>query len=265
MDTPFDLQTNAGLLILEIGNSHVSVATCVAGQICTRQRFGHDQAAETLDHAVEAWSALPGDRLKAIVAASVVPRRLEALRAAIVERLGAPVLVVGRDLHRPMSLAVEAPELVGIDRICSAAAAHDVIGGACVVASFGTAITIDCVNGEGVFMGGAILPGLAMQARSLSEGTASLPLVSIHEPRGVYGANTEEAICNGVVFGVVGALREITERYATDLKAWPQLVATGGNADLIGRHCDFVDNIVPDLCLRGIALAYRRHFAAFDD
>jgi type III pantothenate kinase len=164
-----------------------------------------------------------------------------------------------------MSLAVEHPERVGIDRVCSAAAAYDVIGRACVAASFGTAITIDCVNDEGVFMGGAILPGVALQARSLHEGTAALPLVKIEATHTVYGASTEEAITNGVLLGIVGALREIVERYATDLHAWPQLVATGGNAELIAGECDFVDNVVPDLCLRGIALAYRRHFADFDD
>lgn len=265
METPFDLQTRASLVILEVGNSHVSAATAVQGQIRTHERFRRDQASAILDYTLQCWKALPEDRLKALVAASVVPEVLDSLRDPLSEQLDTPILVVGHDLHRPMSLAVEAPEKVGIDRVCSAAAAHEVIGRACVVASFGTAITIDCVNEEGVFMGGAILPGLGLQAQSLHDGTAALPLVTMQDPVGVYGANTDEAIRHGIVFGVAGALREITERYATELHSWPQLVVTGGNAELVARHCDFIDNIVPDLCLRGIALAYRRHFAALDD
>ena len=51
---------------------------------------------------------------------------------------------------------------------------------------------------------------------------------------------------------------EIVERFATDLGEWPYLVVTGGSAAIISKLADFVDAVVPDLCLMGIALAYRR-------
>jgi len=265
VDIPTDLQTNASLLILEIGNSHISVATNIASQVRTNERFAIDQIDRVLDYADQVWAALPDDRVKAIAAASVVPSVVDSLRARIDERLGSPILAVGHELHRPMSLAVENPERVGIDRVCSAAAAYEVINKACVIASFGTAITIDCVNDEGVFMGGAILPGLALQAKALHEGTAALPLVKIEPTGQVYGTTTDEAIRNGVLVGAIGALREITERYATELHEWPQLIVTGGNAKMVADQCEFIDNVVADLCIRGIALAYRKHFADFDD
>jgi len=254
----------ASLLILEIGNSHIAVATAIKQQIRTHERFGHDQLDAILDHAEQAWAALPEKGIRAVATASVVPSVLATVKDRINQRLDSPALVVGADLRRPMVLAVESPESVGVDRVCSAAAAYDQIRAACVVASFGTAITIDCVNDEGVFLGGAILPGLALQARALHTGTAALPEVTIEETGAVYGASTEQAIRNGILYGVAGALREITERYATDLKAWPQLVITGGGAELVSHECDFVDNVVPDLCVRGIGLAYRKHFSSFD-
>jgi type III pantothenate kinase len=126
------------------------------------------------------------------------------------------------------------------------------------VASFGTAITIDCVSADGRFMGGAILPGLDMSFEALHEGTAALPQVEVETPGGAIGRNTHDAIVNGVVYGAVGALRELVERYATELGHWPQLVITGGNAGLVRQLADFVDSVVPDLCLMGVALAYRR-------
>lgn len=265
MSLPDDPRSKANLLLVEIGNSHVSIATAVAGQIYTNIRFNPDERDLALKAAAEAWEALPPAQWRAIAAASVVPRVLEQFREPLAERLGSPVLVVGDDLHRPMSLAVEAPETVGIDRVCSAAAAYETLQHACVIASFGTAITIDCVNDEGAFMGGAILPGLDMQAWSLNQRTAQLPKIAIDSPQGVYGGSTDEAIRHGIVFGVVGALREITERYATELKSWPDLIACGGNAELISRHSDIVDRVVPDLCLRGIAVAYRRHFSPLQE
>jgi type III pantothenate kinase len=255
----------ACLLIIEVGNSHVSVASAIDGVVRAESRFTHGEIWQAVDYAGEVWDALPDDRARAIAAASVVPAVFQDLQGRMQERLTQEVLVVGRDLHRPMSIALEAPELVGIDRICAAAAAYETARRACAVASFGTAITIDCVNDEGAFLGGAILPGFYLQAHALAEGTAALPEVSVEETGHVYGVDTQEAIRNGVLYGAAGALREITERYATDLGAWPLLIVTGGGAELMRRHCDFIDHVVPDLVLRGIALAYRRHFAPLEE
>lgn len=264
-EMPTDPKTQSNLLIFEVGNSHVAVATSVGGAIRTNQRFSLDQMDEVIEHAQQCWDALPPDHLKAVAAASVVPQALERLHERYDESFSDPFHVVGEDIHRPLSLAVESPELVGIDRVCSAAAAYDGVRGACAIASFGTAITIDCVNDEGVFLGGAILPGLTLQARSLHEGTAALPDVKIEATGVVFGTTTQEAISNGILFGAAGALREIVERYATHLGRWPALIVTGGNAELIGKECEFIDRIVPDLCIRGIALAYRKHHSPLPD
>lgn len=265
MEALQDPRAVANLLIVEIGNSHVSVATAVDGRIYSNERFEPDATSEIVAQAVKAWEALGEEKIKAVAVCSVVPDVLAELRELLSERLDQPINVVGENLHRPLSLAVETPDTVGIDRICSAAAAYEVMGGACVVASFGTAITIDCINDEGAFMGGAIMPGLEMQARALHVGTAQLPQVEIASPQGTFGANTDEAIRLGIIFGAVGGLREIVERYATELHSWPTLVVTGGNAELIAQHCEFIDRVVPDLCLRGVAVAYRKHFSPFEN
>lgn len=263
LDALDDPRANAALLILEVGNSHVSVATSVADQVYTNFRFNLGDESAITKAAEESWAALPTDRMRAAAAASVVPAEIDRLRESIPKIIGEPLRCVGRELHRPLSLALEEPDLVGLDRVCAAAAAHETIGQACAIASFGTAITVDCVNDEGAFMGGAILPGLSLQARSLHAGTAQLPEVEIASPTGPFGTDTTSAIRNGVVFGVVGAIREIVERYAEALGRWPDLVATGGHAELISANCDFIDRIVPDLCIRGIALAHKRHFSTF--
>lgn len=265
MNTQDDPKAKANLLIVEVGNSHFTIATQINEQVCTNERFRHDQVDDAIEHAKQAWKAMPDDIIKAIAAGSVVSSVLEELDARLGEQFDTPVMTVGDQLHRPMSLAVEKPESVGIDRVCCAAAAYDRIQQACVVTSFGTAITIDCVNAEGVFMGGAILPGLDLQAMALHEGTAALPKITIEPTQTVFGADTENAIRNGIIYGTVGSLREIVERYATELNVWPQLVVTGGNAELISQHCEFIDNLVPDLCVMGIGLAYRKHFSPFDD
>ncbi|HPF38727.1 MAG TPA: type III pantothenate kinase [Phycisphaerae bacterium] len=263
MDALDDPRASASLLILEVGNSHVSVATSVADRVYTNFRFELSDADGVDRAAAEAWEALPKDRMRAAAAASVVPEVMDDLRQRISGIIGEDLRCVGAELHRPLSLAIEEPDLVGLDRVCAAAAAYETLGHACAVASFGTAITIDCVNDEGVFMGGSILPGLFLQARSLATGTAQLPEVTIEAPTSVFGTDTASAIRNGIVYGVVGGIREIVERYADALGQWPNLVATGGGADLIRSQCDFIDHVVPDLCIRGIALAHKRHYSTF--
>jgi type III pantothenate kinase len=192
------------------------------------------------------------------VAGSVGPETLKRVTALVEQLTGQELLVVRDQIDLPIPVEVDNPETVGVDRVCAAAAAHAQLGRACVVADFGTAITVDCVSDDGVFMGGAILPGLRLSALSLEEHTAALPLVDVVEPTHVWGRDTREAISNGIFYGALGALREIVERYATAMNKWPDLVLTGGAAELIAKHADFVDHVVPDLTLRGIALAYYR-------
>lgn len=255
---------HANLLIVEIGNSHIGVATSIESRVYASRRFIVNEVASVIDYARQTWEAMGTERINAIAVGSVVPSALASVLDGIGNQFGTTPLVVGRDLRLPMSMAVEEPGEVGVDRVCAAAAAHDQIRAACAVASFGTAVTIDCVNDAGVFLGGAILPGLDMQARALNAWTAALPRVTPKATGVVYGANTEQAIRNGIIYGAAGALREIVERYATDLKQWPRLVATGGNAELVAEQCDFIDHVVPDLAIRGIALAHRRHYAPWE-
>ena len=176
---------------------------------------------------------------------------------AVLKALDQKILLIGRDIPLQIKHALENPESVGTDRLLTASAAYAVIEDACVVADFGTATTIDCVDHYGIFLGGTIQPGLQLAAQALSQHTAALPEVSPVVPLDDYGNNTEKAIQHGIYFGAVGALRGIVERYATLLGRWPQVVLTGGYAKLIAQHADFADSLVPDLCLDGIFLAYR--------
>ncbi len=207
----------------------------------------------------ELWSQMPDP--KRIVACSVSPAGLKALEAAVDESIAEEVLVIGRDLPLPLPTDLDHPEGVGVDRLCCAAAAFDQLGVACVVADFGTAITVDCVSDEGVFLGGSIIPGLQMGAESLAANTALLPKVKPTDPKWVFGKDTHQAIAGGLVFAARGALRELVETYATELGHWPTVIITGGDAKLIcpdPNTSELIQARVDDLTLRGVAIAYYR-------
>jgi len=245
------------VLACDVGNSAIHFAA-VQGEAVGQMRTARIGELTGIGGMLaETWREMSAP--KRIAAGSVNPPALKALEAAAEQALGEEVLVIGRDLPLPIETNLKEPSAVGADRLCCAAAAFDHLGVACVVADFGTAITIDCVNDEGVFVGGAIIPGLEMAAASLAAGTALLPKVEPEEPSWVFGKDTRQAIAGGLVFAARGALRELVEVYATELGHWPVVIITGGHARLVCKDpntSELIQARVDDLAIRGVAIAY---------
>jgi type III pantothenate kinase len=163
----------------------------------------------------------------------------------------------------PLVIAIEAPELVGIDRLLAAAAAEKLRrrDRAAIVVDLGTATTVDLVTAAGEFAGGAILPGMAMSARALEEQTDALPHVAIDGwpgPPQSLGKATVPAIMSGLFWGTLGAIHELVEQLSIGLAAPPEVFVTGGTSrlfaeQLVATHKMAVQHI-PHLVLRGIAL-----------
>ncbi len=244
------------LVLMDIGNTGIKAAT----MLDDRRNEAHT-VPSTLEQATSLlttlWQTLPENAGRAVAICSVCPALLSELRTAAAQQGIDPIWVVGEEIAPPIGADVEEPDKVGSDRLCVAAAGYDLFKSACVVADFGTALTVDLVADNGVFLGGTILPGMKLSALALHEHTALLPLVEVGQPGSTLGKNTTQAIRNGIFAMMCGALREITERYATDIGKWPPLVISGGDASSIAAACDFVDRVEPDLCLDGIALAVR--------
>jgi type III pantothenate kinase len=256
------LRPRGPIIVVDIGNSKTDLATWQDYDLKTPLSVNtnnNEAFAEALKAHVE---ALPKASTTVVVIGSVVPSALERVCAHVSDYLGQNALVVGDTILLPMDVGVDDAKAIGVDRVCAAAAAYDKLRAACVVVDFGSATTVDLVDDDGVLLGGAILPGLDMQLASLHEHTAALPKVSPGIPDSPYGRNTVEAMQTGVCRGLAGAVRWLVEGYATSLNRWPQVLATGGDLELLLPHCDFIDTPVRDLTLRGIGLAFSKHLAA---
>ncbi len=256
---PRDFDPDAPVLLVSIGNTNTTLAMWGEGSVSRIVATSTGRMDEFNEALAAMMDSFPPPGPAASVLASVVPSWLAEVRQRLEAALDRDPLVLGENVARPIELAVDQPTAVGMDRICNAAAAHDRLQRSCVVVSFGTAITVDLVNDEGMFAGGAILPGVRMQLAALHDRAAQLPLVEPAFPQNVVGRTTAEAIQNGVCRGIAGSVRWLVETYATEIHHWPQVVATGGDAVFMAPHCDFLDNVVADLGLRGIGLAYAKH------
>lgn len=260
------------IIAIDIGNTKIAVGLFLDGQEQSIQSVP-GQEEDSLRHILRsAWEKMPvvegskeGRRDGAIVVSSVKPAWTTLVRQIAKEDLDEKVKLVGKDVPLPMPMWVDQPGKIGTDRIVAAAAAYAVVEGAVVVADFGTAVTIDLVDTNGVFQGGAIFPGFDISALALNANTALLPKVKVTRPTEPFGKNTADAINCGLYYSAIGALEEIIRRYAEKIGTWPQVVMTGSGGELIRDDCPFVDNYVPNLVVKGLVLAYTKSFEQEND
>ena len=242
------------ILAVDIGNSTVAAAVFGAGIPTARwtvPTWGTAPAA-----ALATWFAsLPANPDRAVLA-SVVPEVASAWRTALTGRVGL-VEEVGQELALPLELDYDTPETLGVDRVLSAAAGAARHGAPVIVASCGTATTVDVVDQGRRFRGGAILAGLGMQRDALSRRAAQLPAVPLDPPLTAVGRSTATCLQSGLLLGHAAAIDGLAGRFRRelDLPGAP-LIGTGGLADVLQRaEPGLFTAVWNDLVLEGLALA----------
>ncbi len=244
------------LLVLGVGNSRLAVGAFAAGELVHSARLSHHDRNVWPKAIQTAWSHMADSSAPAVAAASVHPDLNPVVDEIVQHETGQSVQWVGREIELPIEVRTQNPSRTGIDRILNIAAAYEQMGKACVVVDAGTAVTVDCCNDQGEFLGGAIAPGLEMMLDALHEKTVGLPRVSFEVPGGGFGDSTESAISRGVYHAIRGLVKEAVESYAVQLGSWPEIIATGGDAEKLFQGWELIHAIAPDLGLYGIALAY---------
>lgn len=191
---------------------------------------------------------------------SVNSQHAERVKAFVAEHFPQARLTRLTHEHVPLEVEVDAPQLVGIDRLMAAVAAGALRlpNSVAIVICAGTAITVNLVAKSGAFQGGAILPGMAMASQILDRYTDKLPLIDtafLDNPP-VIGKNTEAALASGIYWGTIGALRTIIEKLAQATSSQPHIFLTGGDAPRLATQLPAARH-VPDMVLSGIALTVR--------
>lgn len=170
---------------------------------------------------------------------SVVPELTPSIEAFL-NRDSIPFFRLSSEVYPSLGLGTAIPETTGADRIASVLAAKARFGSPCIAVDFGTATTITALDNEGQFVGGAILPGIDLQIRSLNKGTAQLPEVPAELPESALGKNTVNAIQAGVVKGHLSAVQGLLLDACAELGIKPgiepPIVCTGGRAWLYAEQ-----------------------------
>ncbi|MEN9224787.1 MAG: pantothenate kinase [Thermostichus sp. HHBFW_bins_43] len=145
---------------------------------------------------------------------------------------------------------------LGLDRALALWAAGIHHGWPCLVIDAGTALTFTGADPEGSLVGGAILPGLGLQAQALSDHTAQLPKIdwdpgSPLPPR--WAKDTPTAIRSGILYTVLAGVRSFIADWRQDFPESAVLL-TGGDGIWLDRALEDPRVVWdPDLVLKGIA------------
>lgn len=151
------------------------------------------------------------------------------------------------------------PKLLGVDRWMGLIAARQHSQAATLVVSLGTAMTVDALSADGVFLGGLIVPGRGMMQQSLQQGTAH-----VGEVAGVWQAfpqSTADAVQSGIIASMCGAIRLQYVRLAEHSGCEPRCLLTGGDAAMLLPHLDLTAEHAPFLVLEGIDRVVREGLA----
>ncbi len=249
------------ILVIDVGNTHTMIGVYEGEKLLNYWRIStdphktEDEYGVLIKNLISHSNLSPSD-INSLVISCVVPPVSWVLKKMSLDYFKISPLVVSPGIKTEIRIKTDNPKEVGADRIVNAIAAYKLYGGPVIIVDFGTATTFCAVNAEGVYLGGAIAPGINISADALAEKAAKLPEIEIIKPKNSIGSNTISAMQSGIFFGYLGLTNELIRRIKRELGKEALVVATGGQAELIAKETKLIDKINPFLTLEGLRLVY---------
>ncbi len=252
------------LLAVSVGNSIISFG--VHGKEGWSQRWRIQTVHEkTHDEYVVIFRALfdaakiDAARIDSAIIASVVPPLTGTLVETVQVVAGRDPLLLSTGLDLGLKITTENPAEVGADLVANAVAAYDRFRANCIVVDFGTALTLTAVAAPGDLRGVAIAPGLRSAVDALARNTAQLPRVPLAAPPQAAGRNTVFSIQSGVVLGYAGLVEGLVRRLRAELGGHAEVIATGGQSQILVPLLGEVVAHEPWLTLEGLRIIAARN------
>ncbi len=243
-------------LLIDSGNTRLKSA--MSNGEFLNDRRSHAWRGQALEEVfVELWSDLKPHR---VVVSNVAGDAMEqALESWTREYWGiVPEFARTSPQVGDLVCAYSKPEQLGIDRWVAVQAAVSLFDCAIFVVDCGTATTIDLVTADRTHRGGAILPGIRTMRRALAGGTAHLDV-----PDGdvtAFADNTRDAIAGGTAYAVCSAIDRLVAEAQREFAEAPEVLITGGEAEMVRTLLITPTKLYPDLVLQGLEVIAKRKF-----
>lgn len=260
------------LFTIDVGNSHTVTGLFDGDTLIGQWRLKSDR--ERTDdelairyHALFSMAGIDKNEIDGIILASVVPALesawINCINRYFSDSLKKPLLIVSsKTISHLIDVVIDYPEEVGADRLVNGIAAWHRYKQNLIIIDFGTAITFDCVSAQCEYLGGTILPGIAISLDALATRTAKLPRIDVATPpKQIIGRNTVDAMKSGILYGYGALVDGLSEKIRTEL--CPQgepmkVLATGGMAHLIAPFSKSIEEVDSMLTLYGLHLLFHK-------
>jgi len=141
---------------------------------------------------------------------------------------------------------------LGIDRWLAMIAVRQQTKSPFFIVSCGTAVTFDAVDSSGQHLGGAIMPGVELMQRSLSEKTIALQVEhDLIASENKLALDTTAAIANGTMMAITGFIEKMADLANMEMK---QGILTGGYAPQVAQALGTHIKVSSFLVLQGLAI-----------
>jgi type III pantothenate kinase len=274
------MKAGAPLLLIDAGNSRVKWALADAQGVVQRSGvFAHEAeadargnrpaaaAADTVESpsAAAQWATLarPAGAWISNVAGDAAGARLTALIEARWPGLAA-TFVRASAAQCGVVNGYGAPDRLGSDRWAGMIGAHAAYPGeALLIATFGTATTLEALTADGRFVGGMIAPGWSLMMRSLGEHTAQLPTLEDDTlptlggelaAQRWFATDTRRAIAAGSLLAQAGLIERAWRELCGSWGKAVRLVLAGGAASEVSGALSVPYTRHDSLVLAGLAL-----------
>lgn len=215
---------------------------------------------------INQWLSMAGyslDIIEDIIISSVVPEALFHLKGMVKRFFNKEPFVIGEPrVNLKMAIKIDKPESLGADLLVNAYGGYKRYGGPLLIVDFGTATTFELIDGEGIFRGGSIAPGVNLALKALYDAAAKLPPIEFSRTDRVIATATVPAMQAGVYWGYIGMVKELIERTCQEYidtygPAELKVVATGGLCTLVSQDLPLIHHVDENLLLDSLAEIYQ--------
>jgi type III pantothenate kinase len=243
-------------LLLDVGNTRLKWAQLADGRLAGRGAVTHRDASPA------EWLApldAAAGRPEAILVANVAgPAVAHSIGEWALERHGLrPRFLHASPRAGGITNAYEHADALGVDRWLGLVGAWRRVRGPLVCVAAGTALTVDAVDGQGLHLGGLIVPGYELMIEALLKRTSDIAPAMARAPAaadGMFGRSTAAAVQLGALHALAALAARAVDAAARQCGAAPRVFIGGGDAARVAPHLGRPAEIAPDLVLEGLAV-----------
>ena len=252
------------ILAIDIGNTNIVLGCFDDDNIILRERISTNHTATVVEYAATIKTAfemnnLSPKKITGAIISSVVPAVTNTVKRAIERFLGIDAIVIGPGIKTGLSILIDNPSQLGSDLVVDAVAGLSEYPVPMIIIDMGTATTVSVINSRKEYIGGMIVPGLAISHDALISRTSQLSKIAFETPKKVIGSNTVDCIKSGLLYGNAGMLDGLIDRINESLGEKCTVVATGGLSTVVTPLCKNEIIVDEDMLLKGLKAIYNKN------